>query len=196
MRQNILSSFEKTRCICLGPHDLGFPCGSAGKESTCNTGDLGPIRGLRRYPGEGYPLQYSSLENPMDCIVYGVAKSWTQLSDTHFMIWNICSHKFIHVILITTSLLEPIWPPDGNIFMHFYILIIYLKLILLAYSWFTVLWSFLLYPAFFTSRNFQLRHQRSCISNVKVSCEKLSGLRISRKITETNWIILKFLHIK
>ena len=41
----------------------GFPCGSAGKESTCNAGDLGSIPGLRRSPGEekGYPLQYSGL---------------------------------------------------------------------------------------------------------------------------------------
>ena len=47
---------------------LGFPCGSAGKESACNAGDLGLIPGLERYPGEenGYPLQYSSLENSMD----------------------------------------------------------------------------------------------------------------------------------
>ena len=44
------------------------------------------IPGLGRSPGEGkgYPLQYSGLENFMDCIVHGVAKSWTQLSDFHF----------------------------------------------------------------------------------------------------------------
>ena len=65
---------------------LGFPCGSAGKESACNSGDLGSIPGLGRYPGEGkgYPLQYSGLENSMDCVVLGVAKSQTQLSDFHF----------------------------------------------------------------------------------------------------------------
>ena len=59
------------------PVFLGFPGGSAGKESACNVGDLGSIPGLRRSPGEGkgYPLQYSGLENSMDCIVYGVAKS-------------------------------------------------------------------------------------------------------------------------
>ena len=46
----------------------GFPCGSAGKESACNAGDLGSIPGLERSPGErkGYPLQYSGLENSMD----------------------------------------------------------------------------------------------------------------------------------
>ena len=68
------------------PVFLGFPCGSAGKEFTCNVGDLGSIPGLGRSPGEGkgYPLQYSGLENCMDCIVDGVAKSQTQLSNFHF----------------------------------------------------------------------------------------------------------------
>ena len=58
---------------------LGPPCGPAGKESVCNAGDLGSIPGLGRSPGEGkgYPLQYSSLENSMDCIVHGIAKSQT-----------------------------------------------------------------------------------------------------------------------
>ena len=48
---------------------LGFPCGSAGKESACNAGDLGLIPGLGRFPGNGngYPPQYSGLENSMDC---------------------------------------------------------------------------------------------------------------------------------
>ena len=60
------------------PVFLGFPCGSAGKESSSNVGDLGLIPGLGRSPGggKGYPLQYSGLENSMDCIVHGVAKSW------------------------------------------------------------------------------------------------------------------------
>ena len=63
-----------------------FPCGSAGKESTHNVGDLGSIPGLGRSSGEGkgYPLQYSGMENSMDCTVLGVAKSQTQLSDFHF----------------------------------------------------------------------------------------------------------------
>ena len=63
----------------------GFPCGSGGKESPCNVGDLGSIPGLRRSPGEGkgYPLQYSVLENSMDYAVHGVAKSQTRLSDLH-----------------------------------------------------------------------------------------------------------------
>ena len=47
---------------------MGFPGASDGKESACNAGDLGSIPGLGRYPGEGngYPLQYSCLENPLD----------------------------------------------------------------------------------------------------------------------------------
>ena len=63
-----------------------FLCGSAGKESTSNVGDLGSIRELGRSPGEGkgYPLQYSGLENSIDCIVHRVARSWTRLSDFHF----------------------------------------------------------------------------------------------------------------
>ena len=64
---------------------LTFPCGSAGKESACSAGDLGSIPGLGRSPGEGkgYPLQYSGLENFMDCVVQGVTKSRTRLSDFH-----------------------------------------------------------------------------------------------------------------
>ena len=56
------------------------------KESACDAGDLGSVPGLGRSPreGKGYPLQYSSLENSMDCLVHGVAKSQTQLSDFHF----------------------------------------------------------------------------------------------------------------
>ena len=77
---------------CPSPNRFGddviikvFPCGSAGKESACDAGDLGSIPGLGRSPGEGkgYPLQYSGLENSMDCIVPGVTKSWTRLSDFH-----------------------------------------------------------------------------------------------------------------
>ena len=68
------SSWPRVRtCIsvsCIGRRVLyhwchqGFPCGSAGKESACNVGDLGSIPGLRRSPGErnGYPLQYSGPE--------------------------------------------------------------------------------------------------------------------------------------
>ena len=72
----------------------GFPGISEVKASACNAGDLGSIPGLGRSPGEGNgnPLQYSCLENPMDggawwATVHRVAKSRTQLSDfTHFTI--------------------------------------------------------------------------------------------------------------
>ena len=77
------------------PVFLGFPGNSDSKESTCNAGDLGMIPGLRRSHGEGksYPLQYSGLENSMDCIVHGVTKSWTQLSDF--------THSYVLMSLIT-----------------------------------------------------------------------------------------------
>ena len=65
-----------------------IPGGSDGEESTCNAGDLGSIPGLGRSPGEGngYPLQYSCLQDSTDrgawqATVHGVAKSRTQLSD-------------------------------------------------------------------------------------------------------------------
>ena len=63
---------------------LGFPCGSADKESACNAGDLGSIPRLGRSSEKGKAtLQYSGLENFMNK-VHGVAKSRTQLSDFHF----------------------------------------------------------------------------------------------------------------
>ena len=74
----------------------GFPGGSEVKASACNEGDLGLIPGSGRSPGEGNgnPLQYSCLENPMDggtwwATVHWVAKSWTRLSD--FTNWKISS---------------------------------------------------------------------------------------------------------
>ena len=64
--------------------DANFPGGSDGKESACNAGDPGSIPGLERSPGEGNgtPLQYSCLENPMDggawqATVHGIIESWT-----------------------------------------------------------------------------------------------------------------------
>ena len=64
----------------------GLPFGSAGKESTCNAGDLGSVPRLGRGPGEGkgYPLQNSDLENSTDSMVHGVTKSRTRLRDFHF----------------------------------------------------------------------------------------------------------------
>ena len=68
-----------------------FPGSSVAKESTCNAGDPGLILESGRSPGEGngYPLQYSGLENSMDrrawwATVHGVAKSWTRLRNLHF----------------------------------------------------------------------------------------------------------------
>ena len=67
----------------------GFPGGSAGKEFAHSVGDLGLIPGLGRSPGEGngYPLQFSGLENSMDCIVHGVARSYF-----HFLFFYLCFH--------------------------------------------------------------------------------------------------------
>ena len=79
--------FNIVPCAYIG----GFPGGSEVKVSACNAGDLGSIPGLGRSPGEGNgnPLQYSCLENPMDrgawwATVHGVAKSQTGLSDFTF----------------------------------------------------------------------------------------------------------------
>ena len=86
-----------------------FPCDSAGKESSCNAEDLGSIPRLGRSPGEGkgYPLQYSGLENSMDCIVHGIAES---------DIWKWLSLSYSYLILIpflaVLSTLKPLceWP--------------------------------------------------------------------------------------
>ena len=77
----LVAQLVKKRATCDllplgGDADLGCPGGSAGRETTCNAGDPGSIPGLGRSPGEGkgYPLQYSGLENSMDCIVHGVQR--------------------------------------------------------------------------------------------------------------------------
>ena len=77
---------------------LVLPGGSAGKESACNGEDLGSIPGLGRSPGggNGSSLQYSGLENSMDCIVHGVAKSRTRLSDSH-------THTQTHIFTISAK---------------------------------------------------------------------------------------------
>ena len=68
---------------------FSFPGGSDSKESACNAGDLGVTPGSGRSAGGGHGnlLQYSYLENSMDCIVHGVAKSSTQLCDFHFYLY-------------------------------------------------------------------------------------------------------------
>ena len=67
---------------------LGLPLREAGKESACNAGDLASILELGRSPGEGkgYPLQYSGLEDSMDCIVHGVTKGRDKTSNFHLHI--------------------------------------------------------------------------------------------------------------
>ena len=66
--------------------NLWLPLSSVGKESACNAGDPGLIPELEKSAAEGigYPLQYSGLENSMNCIVHGFAKSLTWLSDFYF----------------------------------------------------------------------------------------------------------------
>ena len=84
-----------------------FPGGSDGKESTCNVGDPSSIPGSGRPPGEGNgnPLQYSCLENPMDqgawwATVHGVAKSQTRLND--FTSLHLYDHFVLKWKLVTT----------------------------------------------------------------------------------------------
>ena len=73
---------------------MDFPGGSAGEKSACNAGDLGLIPWLGRSPGEGqgYPLQYSGLENPMDCSPWGCKESDTTeqlaLPFTDSLVWR------------------------------------------------------------------------------------------------------------
>ena len=105
----LVIDFIHSRVYMLVP--LGFPGGSEGfpggsevKASACNEEDLGSIPGLGRSPGEGNgnPLQYSCLENPMDggawwATVQGVSKSQTQLSDFTF--------TFFHLPIYSSSLI-------------------------------------------------------------------------------------------
>ena len=86
---------------------MGFPDSSVGKESACNAGDTGSIPGLGRSPGEGigYSLQYSDLENPMDCMYSQESDTTERLSlspnifITDFMIchvYNCSSHNYFN----------------------------------------------------------------------------------------------------
>ena len=84
---------------------LGFPCGSADKESACSVGDLGSIPGLGRSPGDGkgYPLQYSGLEHSMDSTVCG-SQSRTRLSATftHILPSGVCVCLDVRTIIPTS----------------------------------------------------------------------------------------------
>ena len=90
-----------------GKVNMGFPGGSEVKASACNVGDLGPIPGSGRSPGEGNgnPLQYSCLGNPMDrgawwATVHGVAKSRTRLSDFTFTL------KYMETLIVDQGYME------------------------------------------------------------------------------------------
>ena len=86
--KSLAGAYDKQVFPLLDAKYHAVSCGSDGKESACNTGDLGSIPGLRRSPGEenGNPLQYSCLENPMDretwwAPVHGIPKGWTKLNN-------------------------------------------------------------------------------------------------------------------
>ena len=83
---HVILNFNSYHCA------TGFSRGSADKASACNAGDLASIPGLGRYPekGKGYLLQYSGLENSMDCIVHGVAES-----DTTEQLSLLLCHNFL-----------------------------------------------------------------------------------------------------
>ena len=97
-----------------------FPGGSDGKASVYNAGDLGSSPGFEKFPEEGNrnPLQYYCLENPMDrgawqAAVYGVAKSWTRLSDftsLHSFSNNLCTH-----VTPLSCTKHCSWHPDWNL---------------------------------------------------------------------------------
>ena len=86
---------------------MGFPSGSDSKEPACNAGDRGssPRLGWSPWEGNGYPLQYSCLENAMDrrawqATVHGVAKSQTCLSDFHSLT-HIQTHNLVQTLMFT-----------------------------------------------------------------------------------------------
>ena len=102
------------------PTQRGFPGGSDGKESTCNVWDPGLTSGSGKCPGEGngYPLQYSCLENPMDggawqATVHGVSKSQTQLSDFTFTFTQLSLWPEIRNPCMYTLSSQFLWLP-GN----------------------------------------------------------------------------------
>ena len=109
----------------------GLPCGSADKESTCNVGDLGSIPGLGKSPakGKGYPLQYSGLENSMDCIVNGVARvghDWVTFT-SRFRVNNLLS-------LISSHLFSFVYFPYSRRWIKNDIAVIYVRRVFCLFS--------------------------------------------------------------
>ena len=97
------------------PIFLDFLGGSVGKESACKARDPGSIPGLGRSPrkGKGYSLQYSGLENSMDCMVHGVTKSQTRLRDFHFYFTLAnCVSSFLSCLFIPLCLF--FYPVSGQ----------------------------------------------------------------------------------
>ena len=82
----------------------GFPCGLAGKVSACNEGDLGSIPGLGRSPGErkGYPLQYSGLENSMDCSPRG-HKELDRTEQLSLPLFTFCIEGTLPIPIVTVK---------------------------------------------------------------------------------------------
>ena len=103
---------------------LGFSCGSAGKESACNAGDLGLIRGLGRSPGEGkgYPLQYSGLENSMDCIVsQSDVTEWLSLFQyVLILLWGFQASPSSHCVGLGLSAPFILHTPGGFCFSMYF----------------------------------------------------------------------------
>ena len=96
----------------LPPTLKSFPCVSAGKESACNVEDLGLIPGLGRSLGEGkgYPLQYSGLENSIDCIPWS-RKEWDTtewLSLSHYL-WAFLDQNVFHLFVFFHIILYVVW---------------------------------------------------------------------------------------
>ena len=94
---------------------LGFPGSSAGKESSCNVGDLGLIPELGRSPGDGngYPFQYSGMENSMDCIVHGVCRvrhNWVTFTSLAALTLCCCCY----CCLVAKMCPIPCYPVDCN----------------------------------------------------------------------------------
>ena len=80
------SKMGNSRVITPSTTCQGSPDSAVGKESACSAGDPSLNSWVGKIPreGEGYLFQYPGLENSMDCIVQGVARSWTQVSNFHF----------------------------------------------------------------------------------------------------------------